>query len=60
MTKKKMTEKEALAAKYALPNGKFDGPSLAEHQAMLGLVKSGKVKIEAPNGENVKFDKGEE
>jgi hypothetical protein len=63
MTKKDMTEEEALAAKYRQfdENGirTYDGPTLAEHKAMLGLLKSGKIKIEAPNGEIVKIGKKE-
>lgn len=60
MTKKEITEEEALAAKYRKfdddGNRIFDGPSLEEHQALLGLMKSGKIKIEAPSGEILDFD----
>ena len=60
MTEKDMTEEEALAAKYRKfddqGNRIYDCPSLEQHQAMLGLMKSGKIKIEAPNGKPLNFD----
>lgn len=61
MTKKEITEEEALAAKYRKfdehGNRIYDGPTYEQHQAMLGFVKSGKIKIEAPNGETLRFGK---
>lgn len=64
MSKKEMTEEEALAAKYRKfdDDGKriYDGPTLEQHQLLVLAIKSGALKVEAPNGENVKFDKGEE
>lgn len=64
MTKKEMTEEESLAAKYRKfdDNGNriYDGPTLEQHQVLIRAIKSAALKVEAPNGENVEFDKGEE
>ena len=64
MNKKEMSEEESLAAKYRKfdddGNRIYDGPTFEEHQLLVRAIKSGALKVEAPNGENVKFDKGEE
>ena len=63
MTKKEMTEEESLAAKYRKfdENGKriYDGLTLEQHQLLVRAIRSGALKVDAPNGENVKFDKKE-
>lgn len=59
-----MTEEKALAAKYRKfdDNGNriYDGPTLEQRQLLVRAIKSGAWKLEAPNGEHVKFAKGEE
>lgn len=59
---KKPTESDAdaLKAKYALPEGKFDSLSFEDHQALLQLMKQGKIKVEAPDGKRVQFDQKNE
>ena len=60
MSKKEMTEEEALAAKYRKfdedGNRVYDGLSYEQMQALLKTIYAGKLEVIGPNGERVNFD----
>lgn len=63
-TERLLAEEEALRQKYQKINSDgnriYDGPTLEDHQALISLMRGGKIKVEAPNDETLQFGRTEE